>query len=1042
MRKILTLILCLSIGITQLMAQNRTVSGKVTDEKGAAVGNASVIVKGTTIGTTTKADGTFSLSVPSSAKALIVSSLNFAPKELSIGGKNAVAVQLTASSSELTEVVVQVPYGTVKKSSFTGSEGTISAATFDRQQNTSALRAIDGLIPGVSSTNGGGAPGTSPDIRIRGFGSVNANSAPLYVLNGVPYDGTISGISTDDIESLTVLKDAAATNLYGSRAANGVVMITTKKGKKGRASVQASMRQGYSSRAIPEYDRLGAKDYYEVFWEAFRNQYYYGNGQTFAQSGQNASSVLTSASGLVYNAYNVAGSSLVDPVTGKLNSSAQLLWNEPWSDALFQSAQRSNPTISISGADDKTDYYISGSYVNEQGVAKFSNYRRYQFRSTVNTKATDWLKTGLNFDGSSDQRDGLFAGGTATSNPFYYSRQMGPIYPVYQHDLTSGAIIKDANGNPVYDFGTPTQMGSRPYAANSNLLGTLSLDVRNQKRLNGNINVYAEAKFLKYFSFKTSLGLNYFENNAITYQNNQYGDAAGVKGRSTVSSTRNTSLTGNEVLTYAREFGKHNVTVLAGHENYKYYTTQLSATKTGFNYNGQTALDNAATVESPPSSSEDTRTIESYFGSANYSFDNKYFVSGSLRTDGSSRFAKDNRWGTFYSVGLGWVATNEKFLQNVKWLDYLKLRGSYGEAGNDDIGLYYQSVNYYYADGYGNFATPSRLANPALKWESNANLTFGLEFTVLKKRLSGTIELYDRRSRDLLFLVPLPPALGFNGGVYQNIGQSKNTGVELQLAYTAIRKKDFNWKIDFNITTFTNKLTKLPPTQQVTGIVTGNKKYTEGRSIYDFWLREFAGVDPSNGLSLYYYDILGSDGKPTGQRQLTSDQTKASFYYNGSAIPKFFGGITNTFSYKNFDLSVLLTYSYGGKYYDGNYSGIMGIGSPGTAWSTDILKRWQKPGDVTNVPRVQVSSGQDATSTRFLLDASHANLKNITLGYKLLPSVAKKLYLNDLRFFTSIDNAYIFTAKKGGDPQQSFDGNVSATYPPYRTITFGITVKL
>lgn len=858
----------------------------------------------------------------------------------------------------------------------------------------------------------------------------------------MPYDGSISAISNDDIESLTVLKDAAATNLFGSRAANGVIMITTKKGKKGRASVNASMRQGYSARAIPEYERLGAKDYYEVFWEAFRNQYYYGNGQTFTASGVSASNVLTTASGLVYNAYNVPGASLVDPTTGKLNPSAQLLWNEPWSDALFQNAQRTNPTISISGADDKSDYYISGGYLNEDGIAKFSGYKRYNFRATVNTKATDWLKVGINFDGSSDLRYGLFAGGTATSNPFYYSRYMGPIYPVYQHDLTTGAIVKDANGNPVYDFGTPTQMGSRPYAANSNLLGTLSLDVRQQKRLNGNLNAYAEAKFLKNFTFKTSLALNYFQVNGITYQNNQYGDAASVKGRATVSSSYQTSLTGNQVLSWAQNFGKHSLTALAGHENYKFYTTQLSATKTGFNYPGQTALDNGAVVESPPSSSEDSQTIESYFGNATYSFDNKYFLSGSVRTDGSSRFAPATRWGTFYSVGLGWVLTNEKFFQNIKWLNNLKVRGSYGQSGNDNIGLFYQYINYYYADGFGNFQTPSRLANPNLKWESNGNLTVGLEFSAFQRRLSGSVDFYDRRSKDLLFLVPLPPGLGFNGGSYQNIGQSKNTGVEIQLSYSAIRSKNFDWKIDFNISTFKNTLTQLPPTQKITGIVTGNKKYTEGRSIYDFWLKEFAGVDPSTGLSLYYYDILDASGKPTGTRQLTSDQTKASFYYVGTAIPKFFGGITNSFRYKNLDLSVLVSYSYGGQYYDGNYAGLMNMGSPGTAWSSDILKRWQKPGDITNVPRVQVSSGQDAASSRFLLDGSYLNIKNISLGYSLDPKVSKRLYLSDVRFFTSIDNAYILTAKKGGDPQQGFDGNVGSSYPPYRTVTFGLTLKL
>ncbi len=1029
---------------TVAMAQNKTVTGKVTDEKGAPVANASVLVKGTTSGVSTKEDGSFSLSVPDKAKTLLVSSVNFLSKEVAIGNGR-VSVSLVSSTLILEEVIVNVPYGTVKKSSFTGSEGTVGAAVFEKQQNTNPLRAIEGQVAGVNATNGGGAPGTAPNIIVRGFGSVNASSAPLYVLNGVPYDGAISAISTDDIESITILKDAAAANLYGSRAANGVVMLTTKNGKKGRPAVSASMRQGYSTRGIPEYDRLNPQQYYELFWEAYRNSYVYASGQNRVQAGINASNILTSATGLVYNAYNVPGNQLVDPVSGKLNSSAQLLWNEPWADALFRTAQRTNPTISISGADEKSDYYISGAFLNEEGTAKFSGYKRYNFRATVNTKATNWLKTGLNFDGSSDQRDGLFAGGTATSNPFYYSRYMGPIYPVYLHNPATGAVVNDANGQPAFDFGNVTQPGSpgsRPYAANSNLLATLALDVRNQKRLNGNVNAYVEAKFLKDFSFKTSIALNYFENNATNYQNNQYGDAQGVKGRSTISFTRQTSLTANQILNWGHEYGNHSFSALAGHENYKFQTSQLSATKTGFAYPGQTALDNAATVEAPPSSSEDNQRIESYFGSVNYNYNKKYFLQGSVRTDGSSRFAQDVRWGSFYSASLGWVASNENFMKNVKWIDFLKFRASYGESGNDNIGLFYQYANYYYADGVGNFSSPSRLANPSLKWESNADLNLAVEFTVFKK-ITGTVEVYDRRSKDLLFLVPLPPALGYSGGTYQNIGQSKNTGIEVTLGYAPVRTKNFDWKIDFNITSFKNVLTKLPPTQQITGIVTGNKKYTEGKSIFDFWLREFAGVDPSTGLSLYYYDILGTDGKATGERKLTTDGGKASFYYvGGSSIPKFNGGLTNSFRYKNFDLSILLTYAYGGKYYDGNYSGLNSIGSAGTAWSTDISKRWQKPGDVTNVPRVQTASGQDYASSRFLFDASYISIKNINLGFDLPKSTAKRLFLSNLRVFGSVDNAYIFTSKKGGDPQQDFGGNPGAGYPPYRTVTFGVNVKL
>lgn len=1026
----------------------RTVTGVVKDVNGKPVADASVVVKGTTIGTTTDSKGMFTLtSVPASAKILVVSSINFETTDVSIGN-GVVSVTLKASEDDLGEVVVTVPYGTVKRTAFTGSSNTVSASTINKQQVTSVSRVLEGLIPGLQATNGGGAPGSGAAVRLRGIGSVNASSSPLYVVNGVPYDGSISAIASEDIESIDVLKDAAAANLYGSRAANGVIMITTKRGK-GAPSLQGSIRHSFSSRGIPEYDRVGAADYYELFWEAYRNSYVYGSGQTMAQAGVNASNILTGSSGLVYNAYNVPGNTLVDPVTGKLNPNAQLLWNESWSDALFRTAQRTNANVSISGSSDKANYYISGGYLNEEGAAKFSGYKRYTFRASVDVKATKYLKAGINIDGASDRRDGLFAGGTFTSNPFYYSRQMGPIYPVYERNLTTGAIIKDANGNPVLDFGTTAQMGSRPYAANSNLVGTLALDKRQQKRLNGNFNPYIEISFLKDFTFRTQMGLNYYAIDALTYQNNQYGDAANVQGRSTVSNDYQFSLTGNQVIKWAKNFKKHNVSALAGHENYKYKSRSMSATKTGFSYPGQTELDNGTVVESPPSSSEDLQTMESYFGGVNYSYDDKYLASASIRTDGSSLFAPDVRWGSFYSFGLGWRISQESFLKNVSWINDLKLKLSYGESGNKEIydeggnKLFYQYKDYYYADGLGNFAPPSRLANPNLKWEKNVALNYGVEFTLFKRRLQGTIELYDRRSSDLIFGRPVDPSIGAGSSILENIGQIKNTGIEIQLGYNVVKRKNFDWRVDFNISSFKNTITKLPPGQREKGIIKGTKKLMEGKSIYDFWLREFAGVSASTGRALYYRDVLDNNGKPTGNRVITDDATLASFYYvGGSAIPKFMGGITNSFRYKNFDFSFLMTYSYGGRFYDGNYASIMHYGSAGTALHVDAKNRWQKPGDITNVPRLQNASGQETSSSRFLLDASYLSIKNVTLSYSLSNNVAKKIHLNGASFFVNVDNAYIFTAKKGSDPQQSFDGVTGAGYPPFRTFTLGATIKL
>jgi TonB-linked SusC/RagA family outer membrane protein len=1047
MRRLLFILLGILVISSQLLAQNRTITGRITDAQGNGI-PASVSVKGSTIGTATAADGSFTLSVPANAKVLVVSSVGFQSQEITIGTQSVISASLaTETAPQMDEIIVTVPYGTIRKTAFTGSESTVSAKTIQRQQVTSVTRALEGQVPGIIATNGGGAPGTGASILIRGVGSINASSAPLYVLNGVPYDGSISAISTDDIESVTVLKDAAAAALYGSRAANGVIMITTKKGKAGRVNTNATLRQGFMSRGIPEYDRVGPQEYYELMWEGYRNAYV-AQGQSRAAAGILASNVLTGPNGLVYNAYNVPGNKVVDSITGKLNPNAQLLWNETWEDALFRTALRTNANINVSGGGDKTDFYLSAGYLNEEGILKFSGYERYNLRLNVNAAATSWLNTGINLDGAMAKRDDVPSGGTATTNPFYYSRQMGPIYPVYQRTSTGAYVVDPLTGKNALDWGTPAQMGTRPYAGRSNLLGSLDLDDRYTNIGNINANTFAEIKFLKDFTLRANLGANYYISSTTNYQNNQYGDAAPTDplgtngGRSTKTNDRQLSFTANEVLSWVKSFGSHNLRALAGHENYNYNYSYVSANSSGFLFPGQNEINNGTAPFSPASSSTDNHRIESYFGSVNYDFDQKYLASLSYRTDGSSRFRDDVRWGNFYSAGIGWRISQENFMKNVGWINELKFKASYGEQGNESIGLYYPYRAYYYATGTGTYTAPSRTPNPDLLWETNKTLNIGLDFAILRSRLQGTIEWFNRQSDNLLFDVPLPISTG-STSVYRNIGSMKNFGIEFQVGYTAIQSKNFNWRVDLNLTHFQNEITKLPPGQRANGIVSGTKKLMEGRSVYDFWLREFAGVDASNGDALYYKDVLGTDGKPTGERTVTNQINQGTYYFHGSALPDISGGLTNAFSYQNFELSFLTTFAYGGLFYDGNYAGIMHRGSAGTAWHADIANRWQKPGDITNVPRIENNvGGQDGASTRWLFDASYLNIKNITLSYNLSKKIANRLHMNSAQIFANVDNAYLFTAKKGMDPQRSFTGTADATYTPFRTISIGLNVNL
>ena len=1024
------------------LAQERTITGTVvSSDDRLPIPGVSVKIKNTTRGTITDSNGKYTISASSSA-TLVFSSISYQTVEVAVGNKTTISPSLSADSKSLDEVVIQVPYGTVKKSAFTGAESTVSSADLAKTQMTSVTRALEGRVSGIVATNGGGQPGTNAEVRVRGIGSVNASSDPLYVLDGAVYNGSIVSISTDDIESVTVLKDAAATALYGSRAANGVIMIQTKTGKKGDAIVRANLRTGFMNRAIPQYDQVNQKDYYELMWEATRNRLQYTSGQTPALAGQNASATLTGPNVLVYNAYNVPGAQLVDPVTGKLNPNASLLWDDNWNTALFNTdALRQDYNVSVSGASDKTDYYFSGSYVNEEGITKFTEYDRFTTRLNINTQIKPWLKGGTSLDAAIAYQRNNVASGTATTNPFYYSTMMGPIYPVYERTATGAFVIDPTTGGNKLDWGNPNQMGARPYAPNSNLLGSLDLDDRSNRPVNINNNTYLEASFLNDFKFRTSIATTYYDASSTVFQNSLFGDAQNVAGRSTKRDNRQLTYTFNQVLSYGKKFGDHNVSALAGHENFKFKLNFLEATRTGFPFPGTSELTSAAVAEGSTSYQRD-HAIESYFSRVDYDYKSRYYISGSLRTDGSSRFSKNTRWGTFYSVSGAWRASEENFLKSVSWINDLKLRVSYGELGNENLDTYY-AYQALYGLGWNNVGFPgaivSTLATPELTWETNQTTNIGVDFSLFNNRLQGSVELYDKVSDNLLFDVPLPISTGISY-VKRNIGTLSNKGIDVTLGYTAIKKSEFDWRIDLNLTHFKNRFKELSQPE----IISGNKKYVVGGGIYDFFMREFVGVDPTTGLGMWKQDVLGTNGLPTGQTTTTTNFTAATQYTVGTAIPDLSGGITNSFRYGNFDLSFLFTFQLGGKFYDSNYAGLMHVGSYGTAWHTDILNRWTTPGQITDVPRVQNAvANQSGASTRFLFDADYLNLKNVTLGYSIPQSFSGKIGLKSAKIFANLDNGYIWhKGRKGMNPQGSFNGNTDYVYPTFRTFSLGLNVNL
>ncbi|SIT90897.1 SusC/RagA family TonB-linked outer membrane protein [Pontibacter indicus] len=1047
MKKVLLLnFLFLFALLGQVAAQSRTITGKVTGAgDGAPLPGVSVVVKGTTTGTATNADGSFSVNVPANATTLVFRYIGYVAQEVAIGANTSINVALELDSKQLSEVVIQVPYGTVAKTAFTGAESTITTKSIERQQVTSVTKVLEGLVAGVQTTNGGGGPGSNADIRVRGIGSINASSSPLYVVDGIPYDGTLQSISTDDIATVTVLKDAAASALYGSRAANGVVMITTKRGSKSRAGVSVNLRRGISERAIKEYERVTPQQYYELSWEAMRNNRL-AAGLSPEAANKFASDNIGTSNGLVYNPFNVGRTEIIDPATGKLNPNAALLYQDSWSDVLFQQANRTDLNVNVSGAGDKSDYYLSVGYIDEEGIAKFSGYDRVNARASINTQVNDWLKTGINLTGNLSENQGNYATGTATSNPFYYSRNMGPIYPVWQRDGEGRFIQDPIRGGNALDWGggTNAPMGIRPYAPNSNLLGTLALDERSMRRSEATANTYAEIKFLKDFTFKTTFGGNYYNGFATTYQNSQFGDAAADKGRSTKADTRTLSYTFNQVLTWNKKFGEHSITALAGHENYSWESRNVSSTKTGFPFPGTTELASAANITGGTSTFNEHR-IEGYFSQVSYSLKDKYLASASFRRDGTSRFFEDARWGNFYSIGAGWRISEEDFL-SADWIDELKLRGSYGEQGNEMTTSVYQWQGLY-GLGYNNALNPGAIAENLvakdLQWETNANFNIGADFRFFNK-VDGTVEYFQRTSDNLLFQVQLPYSSAGDLRQWANIGTMTNKGWEIQLGYNAISTSDFDWRIDFNATTFKNEITKLPNGDP---IVSGTKRLAEGKDIYAFWAREYMGVDPKNGDALYRadpklynpsstaYQIIGSD-------TVTNNINNGVFGYHGTAIPDFTGGLSNSFRYKAFDLAVLATFQIGGTFYDSNYLTLMHRGAYGTHMHKDLLNRWTPENPNTDVPRLQNAiTNQDGYSSRWLFDASYLNIKNINFGYTLPASLISKVGVSNVRAFASVENALILTKNPGMDPQRTFNGTADFTYPVMRTYTIGLNAN-
>ena len=856
------------------------------------------------------------------------------------------------------------------------------------------------------------------------------------MVDGVPYDGALSSISSQDIASVTVLKDAAAASLYGSRAANGVIMITTKQGQNGSApTIQLSAKYGFSSRAVRDYDQLSTNDYFMLQWEALRN-HYEDMGQSAEAAAQMASSLVatTSNGGLGINPY---GTQYPQPVgtDGKIVAGATPLWDDSWEDALTQDAHYTDINASISGGSERTKYYFSLGYLNDQGAYICSGFKRYNLRANITTDLRKWLQVGLNVSGTHSIQDYPKQDDTAIGNIVLAARSIPSFYPVYERDLTTGEYLLDENGNRIYDYGDYRKGSYNGY----NFAQSMLYDKKEYKRDAASIRGYLQITPLEGLSYKMSLNIDYNSRFAHFYDNPTYGKEP-LTGSVEKENVRTTGLTYNNVINWNHTFNEnHDVRLMAGQEYYEYNTSNFGGSRTGVITDGYYEPDVASTLSSFYGNSDQYKLL-SFFGSAEYSYQSKYFVSASVRTDGSSRFHPDHRWGTFWSFGGSWKISREKFLEEAAndWLTNLTLRASYGAQGNDNVGYYAYKALYEIGSSFGESTLhASRLETPELSWETNLNLNVGLDFGFWSNRLNGTIEFFQRASKDLLFARDLVPSGGFTS-IDANIGKLKNYGWEFTINGTPVLTKDWTWKLSVNATTYKNEIVELP-----TDVMwQSTKKWVKGGSLYDFWLYEWAGVNPENGNPQWYYtDTDGSRKITEDYSSLTSDDKVKV----GSSLPKVSGGFQSDLTWRDLSLSMLFSYAIGGKLYNNDYKSMISVsGGNGSTLSKDMLNRWTPENRYTDIPRLSYdqTSYFTSSSSRWLVNRSFLRLKTVTLSYNLPEKWLHYATIKQASIFLQGENLLTFCHQQGLDPEQPINGMVSYRYPAMKTFSFGINVTL
>ena len=1163
MRNRILFMLCfLFVGISAFAQVS--ISGKVIDNTGFELPGVNVVVKGTTVGTMTLGDGTYTLQdVPGGAKAVLeFSYIGFKPVEVVVGNQKVIDVTMTEDSEQLEEVVV-VAYGTQKKKDLTGAITQIDSKVLSTQSTSSATKALEGAVPGLQVSAVDGQPGFDAGIRVRGVGSTNADAAnALIVIDGVPStaEGTdpLSTLNSSDIENITVLKDAASTALYGSRGANGVVLITTKKGKQGKAQVSFSGRWGWNSIGNFNFGGIdNAADYYEYAWKSIYNSYRYGveggnpiNGVTnvnnpnhsHEEAAEFASQHLFNYIGSEtefgrnglgnYMAYDVpgaiytpdgnsstssstmTGAYLVNP-DGKINPNARLLYDESYADELLKTGFRQQYDVSVNGGNEKVKYFASLGYLSDPSFIENSKFERYSGRASVDAEVFEWFKMGaqMSYAKTNTQSMALTWGrsdaGSNQGNVMRFINGHTPIVPVYAYDKDGSYVYNSTTGTP-HNFlagGTYSPLGQtlRNYGG-TDIIYSQANDKRMDEKDAWTSRIYGELSFLNDFKLRGTLAFDQNTIDRTRYTQSLVGRDKNKGGYSKYNMNYQ-NLNTQVMLSYNKTIKDHNIDAMALHEFNKLNYTNLqygSAYEflpgfiSPYNFVGKyTAGSGLAT----PGTSEWTEVMESYLGRVNYDYASKYYASASVRADGSSKFKKD-KWGVFWSVGGGWRFTAEDFMEETQsWLDNGKLRVSYGVIGNASginrySGYRTWSIGTKYTQTSGGTGTPNgtwtasmgNMVNDKLTWEETKTWDAGIDLSFLNSRLTLVFDFYNRLTSNSFYPRPVSYMATGQETLQSNEAGIRNRGIEFEIGADVIRNEDFTWNVSLNGTHYTTKLVSVPEGAIPDNSMLPAGTYEEnaggwsangasaaqgggiylrgvGRDWYNLYIRKYAGVNQEYGVAQYWHRVDEADhaaglytDKAIGSDVVTTDPNEASKYEVGSAIPKLIGGLNTTLKYKDFDLTAVLAFQLGGKFFSRDYAENFYKSSTIAACqlipSQDLIGNTWTPENTSAYFPMQFyytgssyvegqSVGSWLHTDMCLFSASYLRVKNITLGYTLPKAITQKALISNARVYVSGDNLFMVAAAKGIDPSMSLTGGMEVdaySYPTMRTISIGVNV--